>query len=165
MKKLALFTVMALGAAGASAQSIKVTSELIEGGKVIQQFSGSGDSGQTQSYAVGSKVPYKKAVKQIGDKIKTETGYYQTGTKMDVTPYLSSTGDIRYTVSFSRQTLLKLEPRTVGGFEIELPTGTKDSITQSVVVKPGAAREFSLGHDEATGTQQYVLKVTTSLQD
>lgn len=36
MKKLALFTVMALGAAGASAQSIKVTSELIEGGKVIQ---------------------------------------------------------------------------------------------------------------------------------
>jgi hypothetical protein len=168
--KLALFVALALVVTGVSAQDIEVKSELRLNGKVIEQFAGSKPNGQPQIFSSLKNVPYKQAASQTeGGKVKTTTGYYQTGFYMEILPTLRSDGTILYVLNVSHEDM-KTVPQKVGDVEVESPTGWSDKFIQSMVVNQGEAREINFSSTEDVSpssitkglTKHYVLSITAT---
>lgn len=157
--KYVVFAALAMMATQASADSIKLVSELRKNGTLVERFVGSAPDGKTQRFGRMSPAPYRAANFPIGGGVEAVTRYIETGFQLDVQPWATGTGDVKYHVTMRKQDLV-LTPEKIQGVEIDRPHASGDQFTQTVIVKSGAAHEFPFRYTEAEGEDKYVLTVT-----
>lgn len=157
--KYVVIAALAMMASQASADSIKLVSELRKNGEVVDRFVGSAPDGKTQTFGQMTPVAYRAANFPIGGGVESVTRYIETGFRMVVEPRATGTGNVKYRLTVKRQDLA-LTPEKIMGVEIDRPHTSGDEFTQTVIEKSGAAHEFPFRYIEAEGEDKYVLKVT-----
>lgn len=143
--KAVVFTVLALAAATASAETINITSELTQNGQLVSNFSAGVENGKTQNFRDVSLVDYTKSATESAGVVKSQKAQLETGFQMSLVPRITSTGEIIYQVTANNVKLVSMEKSRSGKTVIDLPHTIHDSFTQTRIAKNGEAIDFPFG--------------------
>ncbi len=158
--KAVVFTVLALTAATASAETINITSELTHNGQLVSNFAAGVENGKKQNFRDVSLVDYTETATEKAGVVKSQKAQLETGFQMTLVPRITSTGEISYQVTASNVKLISMEKSRSGKAVIDLPHTVNDSFTQTRIAKNGESIDFPFGASGANAGYVLTIKGT-----